>query len=467
MVRFYITLITLFLSTSVFSQSFYFGADMSYVNEMEDCGVVYQENQQSKDPYTIFSDYGCNLVRLRLWHTPEWYDNLNEGRRYSDLGDVKRSIQRAKQDGMQVLLDFHLSDNWADPSKQLVPKAWLSVVDDVDALKDSLYNYIYETLIELDSENLLPELIQIGNETNKGILLSPEDNEVWTLDWERNAILFNSGIQAVKDAEDEIGNDIKIVIHVAGPDNAEWLIDGFYEYGITDFDIIGLSYYWAWHQPTTIEETGEIIEMLKSLYPEKEVLVVETGYIWTTEWNDSASNIISATHPDFHPASPTNQKMWMTELSQEVFDAGGIGVIYWEPCWVSSTCFTQWGQGSHQEHATFFDFDNNLIVPGAIEWMQYEYDFATSTQEIGKERSDEIQILTNSFSGDVKIRQLGEIVRNLRYTVTDSAGTIVLIGTLDLAEVNFTMDNVPPGMYIITIQDVQEIIKTKTIVISR
>ena len=131
------TTLLLLLSNTLLAQNFYFGADMSYVNEMEACGVTYYENQQAKDPYDIFASHGCNLVRLRLWHTPSWYDVLNEGQRYSDLADVKMAIARAKERDLEVLLDFHLSDNWGDPSKQLVPKAWLSVVDDTQLLKDS------------------------------------------------------------------------------------------------------------------------------------------------------------------------------------------------------------------------------------------------------------------------------------------------------------------------------------------
>jgi len=257
----YLLLIFVILNTNIsFTQSFYFGADMSYVNEMQDCGVVYKENQVQKDPYAILENHGGNIVRLRLWHTPSWYNNLNDGNRYSDLTDIKRAIAKAKQNNLEVLLDFHLSDNWADPSKQLVPNAWLSVVDNTEILKDSLYNYIYQTLTDLNNENLLPELIQIGNETNKGILLSPEDNSIWTLDWERNATLFNHAIKAVKDVEVTSGKEIKIMLLIAGPSNAEWLIDGFINQGVTDFDMIGLSYYWAWHQPTTISDA----DILKS-----------------------------------------------------------------------------------------------------------------------------------------------------------------------------------------------------------
>ncbi|MEL7163344.1 MAG: glycosyl hydrolase 53 family protein, partial [Bacteroidota bacterium] len=181
------------LGTRGRAQAFYVGADLSYVNEMEDCGVIYRVDGVEKDPYRIFADGGANLIRLRLWHTPSWQDTLNEGRRYSDLPDVKRSIRRAKDAGMEVLLDFHLSDFWADPERQLVPTAWAAVVDDLPVLRDSLYNYVKATLEELAEEDLLPEMIQVGNETNKGILQSAAANEAgWALDWPRNAALFNA-----------------------------------------------------------------------------------------------------------------------------------------------------------------------------------------------------------------------------------------------------------------------------------
>lgn len=201
-----------FSITSLTAQIFYKGAHLSYVNELEDCGVIYKENNQPKDPYQIFADHHTNLVRLRLWHTPSWYDDLNEGKRYADLLDVKKSIHRAKAAGMEVLLDFYLSDNWADPSKQIIPAAWHDVVDELPILKDSLYNYIYGTLAELEKDNSLPEMGQIGNETNRGILLSQSVNDAgWTLDWERNGELFNAAIQAVRDIEAEY-TQLKIVL---------------------------------------------------------------------------------------------------------------------------------------------------------------------------------------------------------------------------------------------------------------
>lgn len=354
--------------------AFYLGADLSYVNEMEDCGVVYKENGQPADPYQLFADNGCQLVRLRLWHTPSWYDTLNLGKRYGDFADVHKSIQRAKSAGMPVLLDFHLSDFWADPGRQLVPAAWLPVVGNLPVLQDSLYNYVYQTLSRLNADGLLPDMVQIGNETNRMILLSPQDNAAGVpINWTRNAALFNSGIAAVRAVEKEAGKKIQIMIHLANPAQARLLMPGFWANGVRDFDLIGLSYYWAWHKPVTIAQAGAIVAELQNSYPGKSVMIVETACIWTTADNDNANNIINEVHPDYAPASPENQRKWLVDLSREVKRQGGAGVVYWEPAWVSSPCWTPWGQGSHQEHAAFFDFDTNVLVNGGMGWFETEF----------------------------------------------------------------------------------------------
>ncbi len=350
------------------AQSFYYGADISYTNEMEDCGAVYKDNGLAVDPFNHFAQSGCNLIRLRLWHNPSWHKTLNQGKAYSDLADVTKSIKRAKAANMKVLLDFHLSDTWADPSKQLVPAAWEKVVANLTVLQDSIYNYISKTLVHLKNNDALPSIIQIGNETNKGIVLSAQDDKVFTLDWTRNAALFNRAIKAIRDFEKNNNQSIKIAIHLAGPTDAEWLAKAFNDNGVKDFDIIGLSYYWAWHKPTTIADAGNTIALLKSKY-KKDIIILETGYIWTTQSNDSANNIISEVHPSYAPASPDAQYRWLHDLTTEVKNKGGIGVCYWEPTWVSTSCNTQWGKGSHQEHAAFFDFKNNALKDGGFKWL--------------------------------------------------------------------------------------------------
>ena len=111
---------TVALTGSLHAGGFYFGADLSYVNEMEDCGAVYRENGETRDPFELFAEHGANLVRVRLWHAADWTE-------YSDLADVKRTIARARKQGMQLLLDFHYSDEWADGDKQIIPRAWAAI----------------------------------------------------------------------------------------------------------------------------------------------------------------------------------------------------------------------------------------------------------------------------------------------------------------------------------------------------
>jgi len=372
----------LFSANKTLAQAFYFGADLSYVNEMQDCGATYKVGGVEEDPYLIFKDHGANLVRLRLWHTPSWYDAMNQGHRYSDFEDVRHSIIRAKAEGMQVLLDFHLSDTWADPAHQVAPAAWTPVLNDLEVLKDSLYNYIYSTLSHLALDNLLPEIVQIGNETNRGILVSQQTNDAgWSLDWTRNSALFKEAILAVRDVEAAYGADIKVALHVANPSDSDWLMDGFWDHGVRDFDIIGLSYYWQFHN-VLFAVVGNTITTLKNTYPGKEVMILETGYHWTSSNDDSANNILSSNYPGYAPPTPAHQLQWMIELAQTVIDHGGKGIIYWEPAWVSTNCFTRFGKGSNWDNATFFDFNTNLQDAGGIGWMTHPYNFTSVKDEI-------------------------------------------------------------------------------------
>jgi arabinogalactan endo-1,4-beta-galactosidase len=361
--RIYFTFLLLFLAFSIAAQTFYHGVDLSYVNELEDCDVTYFENGEPKDPYEIFANHGSNLARYRLWHNPEWTD-------YSVFQDVKNAISRAKAAGMDVLLDFHYSDTWADPGRQLRPAAWNEITD-LEILGDSVYNYTLSTLEKLKAQSLVPEMVQIGNETNPNILLL-EGEELWPLDWPRNIHLFNRGMDAVDDFNAAHGESVRTMIHIAQPENGEWWFADAAANGFTRFDIIGLSYYPAWSE-YGIRKTADVIAQMVETY-NKDVMIVETAYPWTFDNNDDAGNILFTdallnTHSD--QPSQEEQANFMRELTWLVMQAGGSGVIYWEPAWVSSSCSTQWGQGSHWENATLFDFDNNLHTGAS--YLDYDY----------------------------------------------------------------------------------------------
>jgi arabinogalactan endo-1,4-beta-galactosidase len=346
--------------------AFYFGTDLSYVNEMEDCGAKYRVNGAERDPYEIFREAGANLVRIRIWHDADWT-------RYSNLDDVKRSIRRAHAQGMQVLLDFHYSDEWADGDKQYIPRAWENI-ETVEALAQALYRYTYDTLVALDRDGLMPEMVQVGNETNKEILGRRDwDWANRPIDWTRNAQLLNAGIRGVRDAGRASHIRPLVMLHVAQPENVEsWFRDAWAA-GVRDFDLIGVSYYRKWSTQGP-EGLGQTINRLRFRYSHAQVILVETAYAWTHDQADQAANLLGRdTLLESYPATPEGQRRYMVDLTQLVIANGGAGVVYWEPAWVSTRCRTRWGQGSHWENATFFDFKRSNELLPAASFMRHAY----------------------------------------------------------------------------------------------
>jgi len=333
--------------------AFYYGADLSYVNEMEDCGAIYKNsNGIEKDPYTIFKNEGANLIRLRLWHNPTWTN-------YSNLQDVKRSIMRAKSHNMKVLLDFHYSDTWTDPTQQQIPAAWINSINDTEALGNLLYNYTYNTLVELSNENLLPNIVQVGNEINSMIL--QDGDLVWPIDWNRNSHLINKGIEAVRTMANDKNETIEIMLHIAQPENGLWWFEQATANGIVDFDWIGLSYYPIWSD-YSLDDVQTPLTTLKNTY-NKKLMIVETAYPFTLNNVDNANNILGTDALiNGYPASQQGQLNYLNQLKLVIKNAGGQGLVYWEPAWVSTDCSTLWAQGSHWDNATLFDNNNQATL---------------------------------------------------------------------------------------------------------
>lgn len=332
------------------------GVDLSYVNELEDCGAEYRFNDTVMDPYDLFASLGGNIVRLRLWHSPTWT-------RYSTLEDVQKSIRRAHEAGMRVLLDFHYSDDWADPGDQIIPSAWQDA-GDTQELAQRVYDYTLDVLTELDALGLAPEFVQVGNEINTEILLDEPVPEDTPIDWPRNAALINAGIRAVRDFSHESVTTPEVMLHIAQPEYVEPWLDDALEAGIEPFDILGVSYYPKWSD-VPFTNVGETIRRFKEKYG-KDVVIVETAYPWTLAWNDEAGNLLGEDSLEKgYPATIDGQRRFLIDLMQSVVDGGGLGIVYWEPAWISSDCQTRWGKGSHWENATLFHFDGARLHQGA------------------------------------------------------------------------------------------------------
>jgi arabinogalactan endo-1,4-beta-galactosidase len=336
---------------------FVMGADLSYVNQIEDSGGKYREDGKSADPYTIFKNNGCNLVRVRLWHNPQWQATLNDGKLYNDLKDVERSIRRAKNAGMAVNLDLHYSDAWADPSKQETPAAWKSL--SLTTLQDSVYRYTLATLNYLKAQGLTPEMIQVGNETNQGMLFPK--GKVSGTNWTAFAGLLNSGIRAVRDFSAQSTVKPQIILHVAQFKNARYFIDNVVQHGVTDFDVLGISHYELWSDGITFAQIEETTRQIKAAH-QKKVMIAETACPWTKDNADTYQNIISgATSFAGYEVSPNGQLAYMKGLTQAFIKGGGDGIMYWEPAWISSPMKDLWGTGSSWENNAFFDFNGNAL----------------------------------------------------------------------------------------------------------
>lgn len=359
---------------------FCMGVDLSYVNQLEDFGAVYKDSGKVNDPYRIFRNHGANLVRLRLWHNPLWVRQQvyksDTVPLYSGLNDVKKSIRRAKNLGFAICLDFHYSDIWADPTRQTPPAAW-AAIRDFAVLKDSFYTYTYSTLHNLAAEGLLPEMVQLGNEINCGLFYTDIEQGFPSVNccegkWVQLGELLNEAIRAVRKVSSEEGRQIQIGLHIADPKNVQWWFEQITSNGkVTDFDIIGISYYPLWHTTVSFDNLGVVIRNLKNTFGKK-IMIFETAYPWTTEYADNYANAFGNQSPlPGFPFTATGQYNFMVSLCQKVINGGGSGVIYWEPAWVTSRMKDLWGTGSIWENATMFDFEGNTL--SSINYLNASY----------------------------------------------------------------------------------------------
>jgi arabinogalactan endo-1,4-beta-galactosidase len=362
---------------------FCMGADLSYVNQILDHSGVYKDSNEVRDPYRIFKEHGANLVRVRLWHTPDWTKTVYTPagtQMYNDLADAEKTIKKAKDLGMAVNLDFHYSDTWADPAKQNPPKAWVDIKDTA-TLRDSVYNYTFKVLSYLNSKGLMPEMVQIGNEINQGMLSTnlptgfPNVN-VYSPNnkWKEQGVMLNAGIRAVRAVAASSAIKSKIILHVADPKNVDWWFTNIISNGkVTDFDVVGFSYYPLWHTTVSFDNLGAQITNFKTKFNRK-VMILETAYPWTTSGVDSYSNQFGSETPlTGYPFTMEGQYNFMVALTQKVISAGGSGVMYWEPAWITSQMKDLWGTGSSWENVTFFDFNGN--TQKGINFMNYKYSF--------------------------------------------------------------------------------------------
>ena len=335
----------LILSSFTKSNQFINGVDISMLKQVEDNGGVFYENGNQIDPIQIFKDKGINTARIKIWHTPS--------QNYNNLESVLEIAYRASSVGLDLLLDFHYSDTWADPSSQTKPSAWVDL--DFETLCDSVEQYSRHVITKLKNQNTLPKYVQIGNETDCGLLwpdgyVCDESNN--DSQWNKLRELFMHAIEGVNSALDT-QDTLEIISHVSSGGN--WFFSNLIGQGI-DIDILSISYYPMWHG--TLTDLNQNIDELGNEF-QKPVLIVETAYPFTLQWNDNTNNILGLETQllENYEASEEGQFSFLHDLITLVDENNyGLGICYWAPDWVSTNQF-----GSPWENQTLFDFDGELL----------------------------------------------------------------------------------------------------------
>lgn len=312
--------------------------DISRYPEISSSNPIFYDLNGTQNTFlNILKENGVNTVRLKLWVNP-----INE---HAGFNEVKQFSKTLKTYGFKTWLTLHYSDTWADPGHQKIPVEWQGV--SFTQLKDSVYNYTEKIMNELQ-----PDYIQIGNEINSGFL-HPYGHISTNLPQFKE--LLNMGITAVRAQS----NTTKIILHFAGIEGSDWFFD---QVSDLDYDIIGVSYYPKWH--------GKSLENLKinmqdlSETHNKKILIAETAYPFTLNWNDWTNNIIGLEEqlilPEY-PASIEGQRKFIHQiknLTKEV--AKGIGFCYWGAeliAWKGNESI----DASPWENQALFDFNNKAL----------------------------------------------------------------------------------------------------------
>jgi len=255
------------------------GADISFLPQLEDRGMKFNDKGIQKDAIQILKGHGFNYIRLRIFNEPAADSGYSPKKGFCDLEHTKQMAKRIKAAGLKFLLDFHYSDTWADPGKQFKPSAWKGLSFPV--LKDSMYAFTKKVIVELKAQGTAPDMVQIGNEINHGMIWP--DGHVSHLD--SLAQLIKAGTDAVL----QVDPSIIMLLHIAlGGQNDEsvFFLNNMLSRGVY-FDVIGESYYPKWHG--TLDDLRNNLTDLATRYS-KDIIVVEYSQL-KKEVNDIAFDL--------------------------------------------------------------------------------------------------------------------------------------------------------------------------------
>ena len=318
--------------------------DISLSSAIAESGARYRSADGEEQPLCrILADSGVNAVRIRLFHDYASPAGTPCGR--LDVGRVLGMIGEAKRYGLRVILDLHYSDTWADPGSQTIPWAWKDY--SYDEVKTAVYQYTREVLLAVREKGLSVDYLQIGNEINNGFLF-PHGQIDWNErdgSFDRLAALLAQGGRAAR----EVFPDCRIILHTANGlyrwtyenewGSAELFFYQEMEKRGLDYDIAGASFY-VFEDDTPVSDISRLIDMYKDTI-HKPVMIMETSYAYTYEWNDLTANVFHTDKeiPDY-PVSFQGQTDLLLDIMEQVASAkenNGLGVCWWGGEWIPNT----------------------------------------------------------------------------------------------------------------------------------
>ena len=321
------TILSILLATAMTAAGQkYVGGDISMLTKYEEAGVVYKDKDgNAVQPLTFFKQEGLNAMRVRLFVDPSRDSDKGV---CQDLSYVKALGKRIKDQGMAFMLDFHYSDTWADPAKQWTPYAWKDLND--EQLCDKIYEYTKDCLSQLKAAGATPDFIQTGNEISYGMMWGVEgtnDNRCYTnsssANWNRFMNLLKKAGQACRE---ECPN-AKIIIHSERTPKPAVLTDFFdrMKNNTIDYDIIGLSYYPAYHGSLETLETA--LTNLENKNYGKDIMVVETGYSYAWALGGTTFDYTGT-----YPYTEEGQRQFTADLVTKLNSHSSVkGLFWWWP----------------------------------------------------------------------------------------------------------------------------------------
>ena len=315
---------------SVASAQKYVGGDISLLPEYINANAKYYnyQGQSVSSPLQLFHDEGLNAMRVRLFVNPSDYTGSDKDpNACQDLEYVKSLGKQIKDAGFDLILDFHYSDTWADPAKQWTPAAWVSLTD--EQLYDKIYEYTKDALTQMCDAGATPDFIQPGNEISYGMLWGAYNASASSLkkcyvnssaNWDRFTTLLENAIKACR----EVCPEAKVILHTERVQQTN-VLSNFYtkmNNANIDYDIIGLSYYPAWHGHLATLESA--LNAMTTAFPDKDIMIVETGYSYA--WAIPGT---SFDYSSVYPYSDAGQNSYTVDLISLLNKYDNVKGLFW------------------------------------------------------------------------------------------------------------------------------------------